>query len=194
MKYFLFFLLCFLTFPIQAQKNPDLVVELAQIAEPLPLISSKKQLTTAYMASLLNTALPVVAYQVLSQKIDSDALIWIPLYAMSVGPSGGHLYTRDWKRVGIGSASRLVGTAMVISTAFLCFESGCTGHEKTRQTFIQIIGGVMYIGGLAYSLATTPKSVISYNLRHEQKVKLALALLPDNTQKPHLGISMYVSF
>jgi len=194
MKYLLFYLLCLLAYPIQAQYSPVLILELTQTSTPLPLsISSKKHLTTAYVAAFVNTTIPIVAHQLLQRKVDTDALIWIPLYAMSVGPSGGHLYTRDWRRVGIGSASRFAGSVMVISTAFICFDSGCTGAKKTRQTIIQITGGLIYIGGLAYSLASIPRSVRSYNLRHEQKAKLALALIPDNTKRPRLGISMNVT-
>lgn len=127
----------------------------------------KTGLAIAYTAA--NTLIPLV----FASRSESDLAPFALMYGLTIGPSTGNLYARDWKRGGIGAAVRGASFYLLIRSAFTCFSS-CDEATGDKAAVAGVVGVAGLMGSGIYNLVTMGKSVRAYNRRH----KLAVSVLP----------------
>lgn len=105
---------------------------------------------------------------------DSDTAAVVGLIGLAVGPSVGHIYTRDWTGALVGTGLRtggaltmLWGVAMSINT------------DSDKGVPLMIAGGAAAIGGTLYSIVDAPYSAMRANEKQH-----SLRIVPAPVQGP----------
>lgn len=148
----------------------------------------KKNYRTALRWSIANSVIPFVSAPLAQALLRSDKALLLSFYGLVIGPSGGHLYTQDWKRTLVGSGIRYAGGRILLRGLFACWEPGCTKYEEKASQRRGIVGLLIYEVGIGYTLYTLTKSVETFNTRYTKRN--AIAVLPILIEKPYFLTGM----
>ena len=124
---------------------------------------------------------------------DSGVMVGAGLMGLTLGPSAGHMYTGDWKRVLLGSGLRATGlTAAIFGYASMIDES-CYG-ECLRPRAALLIGGLAaFAGGTLYSIIDSGYSARRAN-RAERRLQLTPAPITGPDRSTGMGMMLGGTF
>lgn len=126
-----------------------------------------------YSAGLALTA-PIVATAAsvalvsLGSSEDSDGLVKMGLVGLAIGPSLGHIYTKDYRGVLIGSGLRIGGGLAVAAGAAIAVGSSLGAGDGSGAAPLLLVGGAAALGGTIYSIVDAPFSARRANEKHRQ--------------------------
>jgi len=151
------FVLCLLPYFILSTCN----------ASEKKFIKKFKSPKIAIAYSLFNTTIPTIAGMYLYQKNESG--LWAVFYGVTIGPSIGNIYVKDYKRGFFGIGIRLFSELMIAQSAIshsigLMGGNGSYNTQKGMSHTQKVFTGVI-IGSAIYNIVTAPKSAREFNIR-----------------------------
>lgn len=145
---------------------PHLVEPVVETDEPGSLSPG-----AAMGLSLLGTALGYGAV-IAGQRYGIRSLGYLGLAGVVLGPSAGHLYTRDHKRVWRGVGPRGLGLATMALGSYLVLKDNCFLSRDcsagTGGAVLVLAGAAVTIGSTVYSIIDSRKSARRMNERRRR--------------------------
>jgi len=152
------FVLCLLPYFILSPCNASEKKVLKKFKSP--------KLAIAY--SLFNTTIPTIAGMYLYQKNESG--LWAVFYGVTIGPSIGNIYAKDYKRGFFGIGIRLFSELMIASSSIgkgIRLAGGDGSNYDSGMTHTQKVLTGVIIGSAIYNIVTAPKSAREFNMRQK---------------------------
>ncbi len=161
--------------------------------DPIGETSKPYSETVALAAPLIATAASA-GLLVVGAENDIDDLVVAGAIGLFVGPSLGHVYTRDWGGALIGTGVRAAGVG-IVAFGFLELLADEDGESKTgidAGVFVTL-GSLTYLGGVIYSIVDAPYSANRAN-NERQQFTLTPAPIQGPDRSTGWGAAMQMTF